>query len=88
MVTSCYSYLFVNETNILYIYCGYCSKDSVQLGEKWKQGVPIEVLPFTYVAVKEKIEKLLGGKAVLRMAKQKAVRFNNTYIYSLCIDYI
>jgi len=41
---------------------------------QWKQGVPIEVLPFAYKPVKLTIEEKRGGKADLRMAKHKAVR--------------
>jgi ribose 5-phosphate isomerase A len=47
------------------------TKKSAVLGEKWKKGVPVEVLPFAYVAVSKALEKL-GGKPVLRMAKAKA----------------
>jgi ribose 5-phosphate isomerase A len=43
-------------------------KNSTVLGEQWKQGVPIEVLPLAYRPVAKKIEKL-GGKPVLRMCK-------------------
>ena len=46
-------------------------KNSKILGENWKRGVPIEVIPFGYVPVLKKLEKL-GGKPVLRMAKAKA----------------
>ncbi|XP_065882396.1 ribose-5-phosphate isomerase-like isoform X2 [Dysidea avara] len=48
------------------------SKGSDFLGQKWKQGVPIEVLPFAYKPVKLTIEEKRGGKADLRMAKSKA----------------
>ncbi len=46
-------------------------KKSEKLGENWNKGVPIEVIPFGYVPVMKKLEKL-GGKPVLRMAKAKA----------------
>lgn len=46
-------------------------KDSNYLGENWKNGVPIEVIPLGYVPVMNKI-KDMGGKPVLRMAKAKA----------------
>ncbi|MHA1519855.1 MAG: ribose 5-phosphate isomerase A [Promethearchaeota archaeon] len=46
-------------------------KDSHLLGEKWKKGIPIEVIPFAYVPVMKKLE-LMGGKPTLRMAKSKA----------------
>jgi ribose 5-phosphate isomerase len=37
------------------------------LGTHWTQGVPVEVVPFAYVPVANKM-KALGGRAVLRMA--------------------
>lgn len=46
-------------------------KKSEKLGENWNKGVPIEVIPFGYVPILKKLEKL-GGKPVLRMAKAKA----------------
>ncbi|MBN1803085.1 MAG: ribose 5-phosphate isomerase A [Candidatus Lokiarchaeota archaeon] len=46
-------------------------KNSKNLGESWKKGVPIEVIPIAYVPIMKKLEKL-GGKPVLRMAKSKA----------------
>lgn len=48
------------------------SKNSVVLGEKWKKGVPIEVVPLAYRPVKLKIESLFGGIAELRPAISKA----------------
>lgn len=46
-------------------------KDSKNLGENWKKGVPIEVIPMAYVPILNAIHKM-GGKASLRMAKNKA----------------
>ncbi len=46
-------------------------KNSVNLGEKCVSGVPIEVIPISYVPIMKKLEKL-GGTPVLRMAKAKA----------------
>jgi ribose 5-phosphate isomerase A len=46
-------------------------KDSETLGEKWKEGVPIEVIPLAYKPIFKKLEKL-GGLPTLRMAKAKA----------------
>ena len=48
----------------------------MNLGEKWKKGVPIEVLPLAYVPVIKVIEEKYGGKAELRMAQCKAVSEN------------
>lgn len=47
------------------------SKDSTNLGDKWRKGVPIEVIPMAFKPVSLKLEKL-GLKPVLRMAKSKA----------------
>lgn len=47
------------------------TKKSEHLGEKWKKGVPIEVIPMAYVPVMRKLE-LIGGKPKLRMAVSKA----------------
>ena len=47
-------------------------KDSSKLGENWKKGVPIEVVPMAWKPVQSKIEKLIGGAAPLRMAVNKA----------------
>ena len=48
-------------------------KDSVKLGEKYKKGIPIEVIPSAHVPTKNKIQDKFGGKVELRMAKMKAV---------------
>lgn len=46
-------------------------KNSKKLGENWKKGVPIEVIPIAQVPLMKKFEKL-GGKPILRMAIAKA----------------
>lgn len=46
-------------------------KNSTKLGEKWKKGVPIEVIPMAYVPLLEKLKEM-GGTPVLRMASAKA----------------
>lgn len=46
-------------------------KNSNKLGENWKKGIPIEVVPIAYFPVMKKLEKM-GGKSVLRMAQAKA----------------
>jgi len=48
------------------------TKNSSILGEQWKKGVPIEVIPMAYVPVTRSIERKFGGKVVMRMAKSKA----------------
>ncbi|XP_041699470.1 ribose-5-phosphate isomerase-like [Coregonus clupeaformis] len=47
-------------------------KDSSALGQQWKKGVPIEVIPMAYTPVSRAIAKRFGGEAVLRMAISKA----------------
>jgi len=46
-------------------------KDSQVLGEKWKKGVPLEVLPMAYTPVLQRVTAL-GGRGSLRMAVNKA----------------
>lgn len=48
------------------------TKDSQVLGEQYKKGIPIEVIPLAYVPVMNKIKALYGGEVQLRMAKMKA----------------
>jgi len=45
-------------------------KNSEKLGQNYKKGVPIEVIPMSYIPIMKKLEKL-GGKPVLRMAQSK-----------------
>jgi len=49
-------------------------KKSERLGEQWKKGIPIEVIPMAYVPVTRALTKNFGGAAELRMAVSKAVR--------------
>ncbi|KKK44869.1 hypothetical protein LCGC14_1346010 [marine sediment metagenome] len=46
-------------------------KNSKKLGENWKKGVPVEIIPISYVPLMRKLEKL-GGSPTLRMAQAKA----------------
>ncbi|KAJ9577369.1 hypothetical protein L9F63_006049 [Diploptera punctata] len=55
-----------------FIVIGDESKESQKLGEKYKKGIPIEVIPMAYCPVQQKVEALFGGSAELRMAKMKA----------------
>ena len=43
-------------------------KSSKTLGQQWKKGIPIEVIPSAYRAVQQKILKKLSGQMVLRMS--------------------
>jgi len=49
------------------------SKEVNRLGQKWKKGVPIEVIPMAYKPIQVKIQTKYGGEAVLRMSADKAV---------------
>lgn len=46
-------------------------KNSNKLGENWKNGVPVEVIPIAYIPIMNKLKKL-GGIPKLRMAQAKA----------------
>ncbi len=45
-------------------------KKSRNLGENWRNGIPIEVIPMAYVAVMNKLKEI-GGNPILRMAQKK-----------------
>ncbi|KAH8077731.1 ribose-5-phosphate isomerase [Cristinia sonorae] len=47
-------------------------KNSETLGTNWKQGIPIEVVPFAYAGVLRKLHSIGSPTAHLRMAKMKA----------------
>ncbi|KAJ7403859.1 Ribose-5-phosphate isomerase [Willisornis vidua] len=47
-------------------------KKSENLGEQWKKGIPIEVIPMAYVPVTRALTKKFGGVVELRMAVSKA----------------
>lgn len=48
------------------------TKDSNKLGDRYKKGIPIEVIPLAYVPIKIKILTLFGGEIKLRSAVAKA----------------
>mmetsp|Transcript_1128 Transcript_1128/g.1651 ORF Transcript_1128/g.1651 Transcript_1128/m.1651 type:complete len:245 (-) Transcript_1128:592-1326(-) len=49
------------------------SKDSRVLGDNWKKGVPIEVIPMAYKMIQNKLGEAVGATVTpLRMAKSKA----------------
>lgn len=48
------------------------NKKANTLGERWKKGLPIEVIPMSYLVVKHRIESCFGGEANIRMAIAKA----------------
>lgn len=54
-----------------FVICADYRKDSTTLGEKWKKGVPVEVIPMAYRPILDKM-KAMGAAPVLRMAKSKA----------------
>ena len=48
-------------------------KDSRELGQQWKKGIPIEALPFAVTTVRQKLSQLMPDSSpILRMAKAKA----------------
>ncbi|KAJ7313371.1 hypothetical protein JRQ81_004674 [Phrynocephalus forsythii] len=47
-------------------------KKSKSLGEHWKKGIPIEVIPMAYVPITRAVTTRFGGVAELRMAVNKA----------------
>jgi ribose 5-phosphate isomerase len=51
----------------------FSRKESHKLGEKYKRGIPVEVIPMASCPVQQKIEAMYGGTAELRMGKMKAV---------------
>lgn len=48
------------------------TKDSIKLGDRYKKGIPIEVIPMAYVPIKNKVIALYGGEIKLRSAVAKA----------------
>ena len=62
--------IIASSSKRLVIIADYTKKSEV-LGENWRNGVPIEVIPLAYVPIMKRLEKL-GGKPVLRMAQAKA----------------
>lgn len=48
------------------------TKDSKRLGEQYKKGIPVEVVPMAYVPIRDRIAAKYGGKLQLRMAVAKA----------------
>jgi len=62
--------IIASSSKKLVVIADYTKKSEV-LGENWRNGVPIEVIPLAYVPIMKRLEKM-GGKPVLRMAKAKA----------------
>lgn len=65
------------------------TKDSKKLGEYYKKGIPIEVIPMAYLPIKQKIEREFGGTSKLRMAFAKAgpcVTDNGNFILDWLFD--
>ncbi|XP_049865636.1 ribose-5-phosphate isomerase [Pectinophora gossypiella] len=48
------------------------TKDSTKLGDRYKKGIPIEVVPMAYVPIKNKVVAMYGGDVKLRSAVAKA----------------
>jgi len=47
------------------------SKKSTRLGQHWKKGITIEVIPMAFDFVRNRIQSQFGGKATLRQGKTK-----------------
>jgi len=62
--------IIANNSKQMVVIADY-RKESINLGEKWRNGIPIEVIPIAYVPIMKKLEKM-GGKPILRMGKNKA----------------
>jgi len=62
--------IIASNSKVMVVIADY-RKDSKYLGEGYKKGVPVEVIPLGYIPIMKKIKKL-GGKPSLRMAKNKA----------------
>lgn len=65
------------------------SKMSQRLGQNWKRGIPIEVIPMSFNFVRHKIQAQFGGKAGLRQGKSKAgpvVTDNSNFILDWHFD--
>lgn len=54
-------------------------KNSQRLGEHYKKGIPIEVVPMAYTTIQKRIEENFGGTVRLRMALAKAVRIQRLH---------
>ncbi|XP_055383401.1 ribose-5-phosphate isomerase [Condylostylus longicornis] len=65
------------------------TKDSKKLGQQYKKGIPIEVVPMAYIPIQKKIAKMFGGELKLRMAVVKAgpcVTDNGNFILDWIFD--
>jgi len=59
------------------------SKAVNHLGQKWKKGIPIEVIPMSCKPIQQKIEEKYGGEAILRMSVDKAVKLKTINIVNI-----
>lgn len=59
-------------TDNLIIIADY-TKNSIKLGQQYKKGIPIEVIPMGYAPIKNKIQDIYSGSVKIRMAVAKAV---------------
>jgi len=70
--------IYFNKNIVLFFIYYIClqlmlSKEVNHLGQKWKKGIPIEVIPMSCKPIQQKIEGKYGGEAILRMSADKAV---------------
>ena len=57
-------------------------KWSTKLGNEWKKGIPLEVIPLAYKITKREIEKQLGGEVIVREGTGKLVNFDRIDVSS------
>lgn len=67
-VTDSFQTLYIHR-DVLLVF----RKNSQRLGEQYKKGIPIEVVPMAYTAIQRRIEDSYGGSVKIRMALAKAV---------------
>jgi len=64
------TYNYLSAENLV---CVIFRKASTRLGQKYNQGIALEVIPLAYLPIMSKVQKMFGGSIELRMAKHKAV---------------
>ncbi|KAI0655053.1 hypothetical protein C8Q70DRAFT_1023455 [Cubamyces menziesii] len=66
------SAMIMRSTDYSFVLVADYRKNSKVLGTMFKQGIPIEVVPFAYTKILQNLHLLGSPRAVLRMAKAKA----------------
>lgn len=63
----------VQRSSLFHFFFLHYRKISQRLGEHYKKGIPIEVVPMAYVPIQRRIQSRYGGAVEIRMAVAKAV---------------